>query len=169
LYPYRVFFSPELLSLEKRCSICNLIISPRKPCGHRVGEIYNGELTVREVTKAKVLGIAIVEKPVQKYSVLFLVDPETGKSQDHYDYSLIRYLARGLLAPFDGWDYTETKKRHPHSIFTSVKNKDSCPCESGKIYEECCLSTEGVLRPHHEFSFEKPPQPELMKIEYSGY
>jgi hypothetical protein len=75
LFPYKLFFSPEWLHLEKKCSICGAVVKPRTPCGHRPGEIYGGQLCLRVITDGQVLGVAYVENPVQKYSVLFMNDP----------------------------------------------------------------------------------------------
>lgn len=58
LFPYKAFLSPEILEKEKRCSICKKIITIRRPCGHEVGEIYNGEHCHRIVTEMEVLGIS---------------------------------------------------------------------------------------------------------------
>jgi hypothetical protein len=158
--------SPEILELEKICNICEKPISIRNPCGHRVGEIYNGELCIRIVTKVKLLAMAMVDSPIQKYSVPFLSDEKTGKSIDHYNYSLVKFLADRLQSPFHEWDVSWTKVRHPHSKFRSVGQDDPCPCESGKKYKECCLPEEGVLRPHCQFHLSVLPQPGLSDFEY---
>jgi hypothetical protein len=75
LYPYRLFLSPELLEESKVCSICEKPVSLRAPCGHEVGEVYDGEYCCRIVTKFQVLGTALVRDPVQKYSVLLCRKP----------------------------------------------------------------------------------------------
>lgn len=166
LFPYKIFLSPEVLVLEKKCSICHKPISIRNSCGHRVGEIYDGEMCGREITKVEPLGMAFVETPVQKYSVPFLVDPETSQSHDHYNYALIRYLIERLRDPFDAWDIRWTKRRHPHSRYKHVGRNESCPCGSGKKYKSCCLRESGVLRPHCEFIFFVPPPEHLLTLEY---
>ena len=51
IYPYKLFNSPEFIIHETQCSICGRTTSLRNPCGHRVGEIYNGEICARSVTK----------------------------------------------------------------------------------------------------------------------
>ena len=66
LFPYRLFASPELVQTEKVCSICGQPVLPRSFCGHRVGEIYDGEMCHRIITKLEALGIGIVDRPVQK-------------------------------------------------------------------------------------------------------
>lgn len=170
LFPYKVFFSPEILELEKKCGICGSMISIRTRCGHEVGEIYGGEMCIREVTRMEFLGTAMVEKPVQKYSVAFLVDPETGESFDQYDYSVVRYLADRLESPFHDWSAELTKRRHPHQLFGHVGKYDQCPCESGQKYKFCCYKyPEGVLRPHWQFEFSVVPSRHMLRTEYAGY
>lgn len=167
LYPYKVFISPEIIESEKKCSTCGQVVAIRRPCGHRVGEIYAGEMCIRIVSKSKIVGTAFVKSPVQKYSVPFHIDPGTGATVDQYDYSLVRYVARRLGSPLDGWKYEITKARHPHERFRHVGRNSPCPCDSGRKYKKCCLNEVGVLRPHYAFEFVVPPPAELMGIEYS--
>jgi hypothetical protein len=157
LFPYRMFYSPELLHAEKLCSICNRPVAPQSFCGHRVGEIYNGELCYRTATKLEVLGLSMVEKPVQKYSVLFLVDAKTGQQRDQYNYALVEYPIKALREPFDAWDVERTTRRQPHARYADVGRNDPCPCESGKKYKKCCLREVGVLRPHFQYTFAIEP------------
>ncbi len=166
LFPYVWFISPEMLISEKTCSICKQVVSIRKPC-HRVGEIYGGELCCRIVTKVEFLGTATTKDPVQKYSVIFLPDPEKGGFKDTYNYTTVRYLIDRLESPFDGWRFEKTKSRHPHSRYSDVGRNDRCPCESGKKYKKCCLEESGVLRPHIQFTFTNPPPKELLETEYT--
>ncbi len=65
LYPYRFFLSPAWLYLEKVCSICGKPVSLRNPCGHRKGEVYNGEMCGHEITKCELLEMSLVPNPVQ--------------------------------------------------------------------------------------------------------
>jgi hypothetical protein len=102
--------------------------------------------------------MAFVKTPLQKYSVPFLVDDKTGKVTDHYDYSLIRYLARRWREPFHNWTAEWSKRRMPHARFGNVGRNDPCPCESGLKYKKCCALEDGVLRPHCEFVFEVRPR-----------
>lgn len=158
LYPYKVFFSTEILELEKKCSICKQVISIRKSCGHKVGEIYNGEQCLREVTNMKLLGIAIVESPVNKYSVPFIADPVESGKEDHYNYSVVRYLIEGLDSPFNGWSYEMSKRRHEHLGYLKTERNELCPCKSGKKYKKCCLIEAEKLRPHYTFHFSETPK-----------
>jgi hypothetical protein len=167
LFPYRVFMSPEIIKSKKECSICLQPVTIRRSCGHEVGEIYDGEMCHRIVSEAKFVGIAMVRTPVQKYSVPFLKRPD-GESYDHYNYSVARYLVDRLQSPYDRWAVHWTTRRHPHVRFEDIKPSDPCPCErTQNTYADCCLPTEGVLRPHCEFMFENPPPPETLIIEYS--
>lgn len=166
LYPYKVFFSPEILELKKKCNICGKEVSIRKPCGHRVGQLYNGEMCIRIIEDAKILGIALVENPLQKYSVPFLSDQITGKPIDHYDYSLVKWVIERLINPFDSWKVIWSKIRHPHSFFIDVKKDEDCPCGSSMMYSECCLKENGVIRPHCEVLFENPDTSKPMSIVY---
>ncbi len=166
LFPYKLFLSPAYLYIEKKCSICDKIVSIREPCGHKKGEIYNGEECLHVITKFEILEVSIVPNPVQKYSVLFLKDSETNEQIDHYDYSLVKYAIDGLRNPFDPWDVRWTKIRQPHSLFQHVDRNDKCPCGSGKKYRKCCLKKSGVLRPHVEFLFHVPPPENLSRMIY---
>ena len=167
LYPYKMFFSPGIINHKKRCNICGQIVSIRNPCGHEVGEIYNGEKCIREVIDAECLEISIVTSPAQKYSVLFMHDEKTGKSVDHYNYILLRYLIKRLQSPFDSWEINWTKIRHPHSNFPNLSRNDKCPCGSGKKYKNCCLEQSGVLMPHCEFRISNPDPDADLNVEYS--
>ena len=104
VYPYKYFISPEILAHEKECTVCNRKMAIRNHCGHIVGEIYGGEIALRRITNGDVLGIAImVEKPVQKYSVLFLTDSETGSRADKYNYAVVEFVARRVCVFLGEW------------------------------------------------------------------
>ena len=160
VYPYKLFFSPEYIILEEECSICGRKLNIRNFCGHEVGEVYNGEMCYRTVTRADVVSISIVPNPVQKYSVLFT------DGGDNYDYSILKYLAECLQSPYHGWHMIWTKIRHPHSIFKDILPESPCPCESSKQYKDCCLNEEGVLRPHCDIQFDVSPPKEMLGIKY---
>lgn len=168
VFPYNNFGSPEILEHEKECTICNQKIQIRNHCGHIAGEIYGGELALRRITKADFLGFAImVKRPVQKYSVIFLSDRETGEKADQYNYAVVEFVARRVVNPFHGWTATVTKRRHPHERFAHVGEDDACPCESGRAYRECCRPEAGVLRPHIEIGFSVKPPAGLPSSAYS--
>ena len=151
MFPYKIFISPEMLIHNYKCSICDRRVVLRNPCGHEVGEIYNGEMCVRIVDSVEFLGSAFVANPVQKYSVPFLTDKSTGKTVDQYNYALVEYLIEKIRGPFDDWSLRWTKKLHPHSKFKHLGRNDKCPCASGKKYKQCCLDKEGVLMDHCVF------------------
>src|SRR5271157_169901 len=160
IFPYKLFFSPEFIALKKTCSICGKIVTPREPCGHIKGHIYDGEECILEVTP-QILGISFVDKPLQKYSVVFAGDPETGTPCDQYNYGIVEYAVNALRNPFDAWNVEHTKRIQPHSRFSHVGRNDPCPCGSTKKYKKCCGPKEGVLCPHMEFHFDVPPPPEI--------
>ena len=161
LFPYKIFVSPEILELKKICSICRTKVSLRNPCVHRVGEIYRGEICCRIVTEAELLGVSIVTNPVQKYSVVFLSDPETGEQRDQYNYALVEYAIAAVRQPFHTWSTTSSQRLQPHERFRHVGRNDHCPCDSNFKYKECCLQRTGVLRPHVQFSFKVAPPSDL--------
>lgn len=161
LFPYRMFYSPEILKRETVCSICQRPVLPQAFCGHRVGEIYNGELCHRIIKKAEVLGISIVDKPAQKYSVLFVGDKKAG-IKDQYNYALVEFAISALHDPFDEWDVERTTRRQPHARYSHVGRNDPCPCQSRKKYKHCCLGEAGVLRPHFQFTFAKQPPDDVV-------
>jgi hypothetical protein len=170
LYPYKYFLSPAILQLEKKCSICGKKISIRSFCGHRKGDIYDGEMCVHEITNMQFLEISVVTNPVQKYSVLFIADNETGEKTDNYDYSRVKYVVTSLQNPFDEWDIQVTKIRHPHKFFSHISDEDTCPCGSLKSYGNCCKKCkEGVLRPHINIIFHVLPKDGPPPIIYPQY
>lgn len=168
LYPYAVFASPEIWKREVRCGLCDAVVSLRNGCGHRPGEIYDGEWCFRRVTKADVLAIAIVHNPVQKYSVLFPSDPAAaGGRLNKEAYPLLRYVINGLSSPWIAWAVERTTTRHPHTRYGDVGPDEECPCVSPQgTYAQCCLPQEGVLRPHVVIHFSVPPPPKFLKRVY---
>lgn len=162
IYPYRIFSSIEILEKEKKCTICNQVVSIRKPCGHIVGEIYNGEMCGRIITNFDLLGIALVENPVNKYAVGFMSDPETNETKDQYNYAAIDILMDILKNPYEPWDLEIQNKLLPHSKFSHLGHDDYCPCGSGKKYIDCCLNNDGVRYQHYEFLVKKPIKKTIM-------
>lgn len=151
LFPYKLFLSPAFLYKEVACSICGSPISIRTSCGHRIGEIYDGEECVRLIKALELLEVSVVENPVQKYSVVFLTKAGTdggSPDDDHYDYSALQSAMILLREPFDEWDLQWTTRTYRHSSFRHVGRNESCPCGSGKKYKACCLPLPGVTLPH---------------------
>jgi hypothetical protein len=157
IYPYAVFFSPEILELEKKCNICEQVISLRSPCGHRVGEVYNGELCYRIVTKFEFIGSAIVDTPLQKYSVLFLADEQTGQQKDHYNYAPVEYVTNALASPYIAWDVLLTTRKHSITKFQNVDGTQKCPCGSKLTFEQCCSNKNEIEMKHYQFSLSEHP------------
>ncbi|MFP9119032.1 YecA family protein [Flavobacterium sp. RNTU_13] len=152
LFPYKLFGSVELLKKKKLCSVCNQEISIRKPCGHHVGEIYNGEMCHRIVTDAEVLGMAVVEDPGNKFSVMFIKDQSTGEQKDHYNYYPLEYLFSIIEDPYTDWNLEVSELSVKKSDFSCGRN-DKCECGSGIKFKKCCLKTVGNTYPHYEFIF----------------
>ena len=166
LFPYKFFISPAMLVKRKVCSVCGNSISVRNPCGHQVGEIYDGEMCYRKIEEVEIIEVSLVDTPGHKYSVVFFGGSEGHPVEDSYNYSVVRYVADGLRNPFDAWDMRWTKRRHPHAFFSHVGEDEECPCESGEQYIDCCLQKSGVLRPHLEITFSVPPPEEQLEIQY---
>ena len=117
---------------------------------------------------ADLLEVSLVENPVHKYAVAFMVDNVTGKQIDQYDYSLVAYVTDGLVDPYHGWTMEWSMRRQPHSRYGGVAGHEDCPCQSGKPYSECCLREDGVLQPHIQISFSVPPPPGLPAYAYAS-
>ncbi|MFS0554204.1 YecA family protein [Brevibacillus sp. 179-C9.3 HS] len=143
LFPYRYFMSREMVVKKASCSICGETISIRNPCGHRVGEIYNGEACGRSIQEAELLGIAIVTNPFDKYTVLF---PQ-GKQ---YNYSMLDNLISQISEPYADWDLDIVKERKQE--FIGVGRNKPCPCDSGKKYKFCCLGSKNELFDHYRIT-----------------
>ena len=161
LFPYRVFFSTELIEKKISCGICGARRSPRSSCGHRVGEIYGGEMCVRRIEEAELLGMAMVSNPVHKYTAARTIKDSDGTARDHHDYSLVEFVAQRLRSPYHEWSMRKTRRRHPHRNYRAFGPNDKCPCDSGKKYKRCCLSESGVLGEHVQLSFAEPVPPGL--------
>ncbi|MBV9063594.1 MAG: SEC-C domain-containing protein [Alphaproteobacteria bacterium] len=167
LFPYTIFFSPAFLEKRKECGICRAVVDPWTDCGHEIGKVYGGRECVHMVTKAEPLEISIVLDPVQKYSVAHSVLDKDGNSVDHHDYSPVKFVADRLHSPFDGFRIHKTKAWHPHSRYPETPPENPCPCESGRRYADCCQTKPGVLRPHFQVMFEKPPPSNMPAIVFS--
>lgn len=161
LFPYRIFASTEILKKKKKCSVCNEEISIRNPCGHIVGEIYNGEICYRIVTEAEILGISLVENPGNKYSVMFLTNEETGEQIDQYNYYIINYLFELINSPYDIWNLEISQREIKKEDYGNIGYDDLCACNSGKKFKKCCLRKVGEKYPHYEFVLTNPSKKTL--------
>ena len=158
LYLLKWGISPAFLYKDVHCSICDAKITLRRRCEHSVGEIYNGEMCAMEVKNLDMLHIALVDNPVQKYSIIF----PHGNDDDRL--ALVKYVGRILDSPWHGWSYHKEVRREYHPVFKNVGRNDSCPCGSDLKYKRCCLGKEAQF-PHFEFSFEKEPLGEFPSLE----
>ncbi|MFH1374043.1 MAG: SEC-C metal-binding domain-containing protein [bacterium] len=161
LFPYKLFFSPEMLYLNTACTICGAERSIRNPCGHEIGEIYDGEMCGRRITEFRAVGVSVVTEPHQKYSVAFPSSPEDKERRDPYNYAQLEYLVARLQDPYDEWDVRLTTKSHSINKFKSLGRNDQCPCGSGIKFKKCCLPKGSIELPHYEFWIETIGDPKL--------
>lgn len=141
LFPYEYFMSRETIIKKVHCSICGKINTIRNHCEHQVGKIYMGEMCCNIVDDFEFLGMAIVKKPFDKYTVLF---PE-GK---RYNYFMLDGLMTRIDDPYSRWYVEILEQENP--IYKNVGRNDKCPCGSGKKYKKCCLGTKGTVTKHHK-------------------
>ncbi|HEV3073943.1 MAG TPA: hypothetical protein VHB47_05940 [Thermoanaerobaculia bacterium] len=167
LFPYKLFTSAGLLYKRIECSICGKPSGLRRHCSHEAGQLYGGQLCCRVIRELSLLEVSFVEHPINKYAVPFVKESD-GEQRDHYDYTLVFYVASALANPFHAWDLQWTKRRQPHSRFADVQPDEKCPCGADRIYSECCLLEAGVLRPHAEITFSIPPKQGLPPTVYTG-
>jgi SEC-C motif len=170
IFPYHVFFSPEFAIRREECAICGNSVDPWSSCTHEPGKVYCGKECYRIVKECELLGISLVRDPVQRYSLarVFTTD-SSGKQVDQFDCSSVKFVAERIRSPFTNWDAIWTKALHPHSLFGDRPHDGPCPCDSGKPYKDCCLSAEGVIRPHLQIRFDEHPPDHLPTVEFSGY
>ena len=142
LFPYKYFISPAMRYKRWACSICGKQSSPVEPCGHRQGQVYDGELCLRIIHEAEPLHVAFVTDPVQKYSVI----------QQDYDYHVVDFVLGHLSGPFHPWTGYWTHKRIGHDYFADRPLEGPCPCISGLRYAECCRPSGGVNLPRYEMA-----------------
>lgn len=148
LFPYRHFTSREAVIKKRVCSVCGSEITLRNSCGHKPGEIYNGESCYRIIKDIDLLAISIVTNPFDKYTVLFPQDLE-------YNYGMLEQLMEHWKSPFEKWELhivRETKEE-----YKSVSRNDRCPCGSGKKYKKCCLLSENDKFDHYRMLFSGKP------------
>lgn len=164
LYPYKLFFSAGFVVRESSCSICGRDLSLRDPCGHTVGEVYKGQMCVREIKKADLLEVSMVENPVYKYAVPFQSSRETGKSEDDYNYAHLDFAIERLEDPFTSWDLVAHKRQRLVSDFDYVGSNDPCPCGSGSKFKRCCIRKEYLLRNHLDIRLYNEPARQLSRV-----
>jgi hypothetical protein len=164
LYPYKLFASPEFLKKKIACSVCRRRIKPRASCGHKKGNLYNGEMCHHIVEEVDLLSISLVEQPVQRYSVLFLGD-EDGAQRDHYDYGNVKFIADRVASPFHEWAHERTTRLVTAAEVAHLLADQRCPCLSGKRFGECCINKQEFEVPHLQVTFSVPPPRELPNLQ----
>lgn len=165
LFPYRVFFSPEILKKKVVCSICGGVVAPRSRCPHAKGNVYDGEMCYHKVVEVDLLGISIVENPVQKYSVAFLAAEDGSEKRDHYDYSNVQFVVDRLDSAFHGWEAKKTTRVLSRSDVAHLSGDAPCPCLSGKAFTDCCSSKEKITVPHLQINLYVSPSKPLPENE----
>lgn len=147
LFPYYHFFSRECVIKAEKCSICGKPISLRKPCGHKPGKLYMGELCLREVVDIEFKALCIVTDPFDKYTYVQLPDQE-------YDYGMLEALMVEIDDPYDEFYIETIKVLKPE--YKNIGRNTLCPCGSGKKYKKCHLGTKSELMDHHKVHLSKP-------------
>lgn len=165
LYPYKLFASPEFIKKKIVCSVCKRRVTPRASCGHKKGNLYNGEMCFHIVEEMDLISISLVEQPVQRYSVLFLGN-EDGTQRDHYDYGNVKYVADGLASPFHEWAPEWTIRLVTAAEVAHLSTDHPCPCVSGKRFGECCIDKREFEVPHLQINFSVPPPREFPKFQF---
>lgn len=146
LYPYKVFGSPEIIHKRVVCSICGKTMIPFSDCFHITGKVYDGEMCFGNVEEMDFLGVSVVTKPNQKYSVLF------DDIDNPQKYEVLEHLIPQLKSEFIPWSYKKIIKYDSYKKYT-IKRNDFCPCGSGKKFKKCCLlNGKGISYPHFEFT-----------------
>ena len=59
IFPYKMFLSPEILEKKIQCNICGKILSAFSRCNHKVGELYNGIMCIRNIVDLEFLGVSL--------------------------------------------------------------------------------------------------------------
>lgn len=93
LYPYSSFLSREVIIKKQRCSICGEIKKMKNGCRHEVGKLYNGNFCRLIWEDYKFVGVAYVNNPKDKYTVL---TPEGAK----YQYDRLKWITSILRTPY---------------------------------------------------------------------
>ncbi len=146
LFPYRMFFSMEFIKKGRKCMICSQPVSLRKPCGHLIGEIYDGEMCCHEITDIDWKSISMVTNPHHKYAVAFPADTDWNSNESGKYDSLIHVIER-LETPFDEWKTFMSKRAIPREEFNEQEPNSFCRCGSMEHFSECCFHKSEILVP----------------------
>lgn len=168
LFQYGLFVSPEIRVAVKWCSICKGRVEIRRFCGHREGEVYQGELCRHIVQPAEILGVALVDRPRQKLiPPILLADPRFEDGGDAQRHALVRWLVTRLPDAFTDWTCEHTTRPYPHRRFRNVGPNGPCPCGSQRKYKKCCLAKpDGVPMGHTKFRIDSPLEGEPGEMQY---
>lgn len=147
LFPYCHFLSRECIIKAEECTICGKPISLRKPCGHKVGKLYMGELCLRKVTDIELKALCVVTDPFDKYTFLQIPDHE-------YNYGMLAELMLEIDNPYDEFSVVTVKVIRPE--FKRIGRNELCPCGSGRKYKKCHQGTTAELMDHHIVHMSKP-------------
>ncbi len=137
LFPYTVFFSRESIESDFTCSICGAKVGIKSRCEHKIGEIYNGKMCCRKAEKIEFLAMALVNNPVDKYTVAV-----TGRE----NYCLLETLIEYVKDPYEDWSYDIIPLKE--SKYQNTGRNEKCPCHSNKKYKNCCINEK---RKHFKF------------------
>lgn len=167
LFPYEWFFSPGLVVHKKLCTICEQPVSIRRPCGHVVGEIYDGEMCSRRIVDWDILETSFVKNPVNKEGVIFI----SGEAEN-YNYTHVDYVTQRLPHAFSIWDKEWVTEQVSIKRFSRVGRNNLCPCGSGVKFKRCCIKrpTIGIKALNVRFTDPMPlrlPPDEEMRVVYS--
>lgn len=144
LFPYRIFSSMEFIKKGRKCMICGQVVSLRRPCGHLVGEIYDGEMCCHEITDIDWKSISIVTNPQHKYAVLFPQEEETNANASGKYSTIIRVMGQ-LETPFDEWKTFMGKRAMPREEFEGQDPTSLCRCGSMENFSDCCFGKSEIL------------------------
>lgn len=145
LFPRYLFVSRESIIKGEKCSICGRPVSLRRPCGHKLGRLYMGELCLHEVTDMEFKALALVADPFDKYAYLKIEGSE-------YDYGVLDKLMPAVASPYDGFQIKTKKIKQPQ--YRDLGRNDKCPCGSGKKYKRCHMDSQLELMDHYIISFD---------------
>ena len=150
-------FNSGLVVEDMHCSICGTKIALRGGCDYIVGEVYNGEMRNRMITKATLLHVSIVKNSEHRYTVIF------PNGNNDRKFSLVKAIVDALVSPWHPWCYIKEERKDYHPAYQGVNPDDDRPCDSTLKYASCCLSKETVV-PHFEFYMENWPSIAYQKI-----
>ncbi len=138
VFPYKVFLSPHYTVKRKRCNICDKEVTDSS-CIHIPGRLYYGKVARAIIDIEQLIEMSCVLHPEDKRCVIKTI----GEKPLNFDN--IRELTSRMDKPLRlfelSGEYTvhEVNAEYPDIL---------CPCGSGMILKDCCLST-GFTREFH--------------------